>query len=142
MRDWLELEELEELERILFQEGADEPTDQRAAVVDDAALWDARRERYHHLVKLPGTFEAVLRLKMMRGRRPYRTENEGYVGMGPGHTQPGDVAVLFSGGEMAYVLHPRPDRGVDHFECVGETYCHGIMDGEAADRPFEDFYLV
>jgi hypothetical protein len=78
----------------------------------------------------------------MRGRTPFLTQNQGYVGMGPRDTQPGDVVVLFPEAETPYLIRPHPGRGSGHFELVGEAYCHGIMDGEAAGGPLEDIYLV
>lgn len=37
--------------------------------------------------------------------RPYLTTH-GYLGLGPLHTQPGDILVIFSGGEVPFVIRP------------------------------------
>ncbi|KAF7553517.1 hypothetical protein G7Z17_g3572 [Cylindrodendrum hubeiense] len=59
--------------------------------------------------------------------RPVISE-KGFVGLGPSNVQPGDVIVLLFGGSTPFILRPR----VDHqgYLVVGETYIHGIMDGE------------
>lgn len=124
--------ELAELQVLSNQESAAGGEELRAA----------RRKRMRYLASLPTTFDPAPRLQAMRGRRPYRTQNMGYIGMGPGGTRLGDVVVLFPGAHVPYVLRPRPDSGRGHFELVGEAYCHGIMDGEAAGGPLENIYLV
>ncbi len=97
------------------------------------------------LGKLLQTREVQLlpaRLQLMRGKKPYLTQSKFYVGMGPCSARSGDVAALFPGALTPYVLRPRPESGLGHYEFLGETYCDGIMDGEAAGEPQEDIYLV
>ncbi|KAK5126120.1 hypothetical protein LTR85_011475 [Meristemomyces frigidus] len=64
-------------------------------------------------------------------RRLYRTA-KGYFGAGPTHIQEGDVVCVLFGGETPFLLRRR--EGVDGYLLVGETYVHGIMDGEALDE--------
>lgn len=83
-----------------------------------------------------------LPLGNMRGKRPYLTRN-GYLGMGPGHSQPGDKVFVFHGDTIPYVVRPVPEKGDGTYLLMGETYCDGIMDGELADTAErEDFYLI
>jgi len=98
--------------------------------------------RVYQLVEMPEVPTLILRLESMRGKRPFLSQSMGYVGMGPGHARPGDAVVLLPGAETPYVIRPRPDNGLNHYEVVGEAYCDGIMDGEAADGPLVDIYLV
>ena len=60
------------------------------------------------------------------GRRLLNTLT-GYLGLAPYDTLPGDMLCILFGGRVPMILRP-----VDgHFLLVGESYFHGIMDGEA-----------
>jgi hypothetical protein len=64
----------------------------------------------------------------------------GCVGLAPPGVQVGDEVCYLFGGEVPYIL-----RAVgSHFEFVGETYCHGFMDGEglASDSSVITFKLL
>ncbi|KAI6086646.1 heterokaryon incompatibility protein-domain-containing protein [Hypoxylon rubiginosum] len=50
---------------------------------------------------------------------------KGYLGLGP-DCQAGDVICLMLGSEVPFVLRPRNG----YFQLVGDTYLHGIMEGE------------
>ncbi|KAK4205885.1 hypothetical protein QBC37DRAFT_301906, partial [Rhypophila decipiens] len=91
---------------------------------------------------MPDSSWFTTRLNFMTGKRPFRTNLNGYVGMGPHLAQHGDVVVLLFGARMPYVLRPASDRGVGYYQFLGEAYCHGIMDGEASHLPVTDIYLV
>lgn len=58
-------------------------------------------------------------------RRLFVTE-KGYIGLGPRSLEVGDSVVLFSGGRFPFVVR----RYGEEFMVVGETYTHGIMEGE------------
>ncbi len=133
IRDALEAGELETEVLLQPNNTADIDTDPQAR---------ARLERYNQLCDSPTLMDTVSRLRVMANRRPYRTRDAGYVGMGPCEAQPGDVIAIFPGAQTPFVLRPRADLGPGHFELVGETYCHGIMDGEAWGGPLQDFFLV
>jgi hypothetical protein len=51
----------------------------------------------------------------------------GYLGLVPRKTQPGDKIILLSGGQLPFVL--RPFEG--HYKIVGGCYVNGIIKGEA-----------
>ncbi|KAK3951963.1 hypothetical protein QBC32DRAFT_213723, partial [Pseudoneurospora amorphoporcata] len=106
----------------------------------------------------------------MDRKRPFLTAQKGYLGMAPGHAQPGDVVVLLCGDSIPYVLRPVGDAvgagagdgdgkrngggdrdgnsdGNLYFTFVGEAYCDGIMDGELEGRleregERQDIFLV
>lgn len=78
----------------------------------------------------------------MEGKRPYLTK-KGYLGLGPGRSQPGDKVIVFHGETIPYLVRPVPERGDNMYLLIGEAYCDGIMDGELADTAEREvFYLV
>jgi hypothetical protein len=62
------------------------------------------------------------------GRRFFRTES-GYFGFGPQSCRAGDVIAVLAGGAVPYVLRPLPCPR-EGFTILGDSYVHGIMDGE------------
>ncbi|CAO2651423.1 Nn.00g039930.m01.CDS01 [Neocucurbitaria sp. VM-36] len=77
-------------------------------------------------------------LESLRGMIPnhafFITES-GYIGIGPPHTLPGDQIWVFYGGQVPFVMRKteKEYHGVANhaLTLVGDTYVHGIMDGEA-----------
>lgn len=57
----------------------------------------------------------------------YRTRR-GYLATGPKNVQQGDVVCVFMGGAVPFILRPRGRE--DGYTLIGDTYVHGIMDGE------------
>ncbi|KAL2203444.1 hypothetical protein CC79DRAFT_1056587 [Sarocladium strictum] len=57
----------------------------------------------------------------------YRTRR-GYLAMGPNDLQQGDVVCVLMGGAVPFILRPRGDG--DGYTLIGDSYVHGIMDGE------------
>lgn len=60
----------------------------------------------------------------------------GFIGLVPENAAVGDKVYLFLGGQVLYTLRPvKSDSLADGrcatFRFVGETYLHGLMDGEA-----------
>ena len=54
--------------------------------------------------------------------------NNGYLGLGHRSLELGDKVYILMGGDMPFVLRP---FGGNTFGFGGESYVHGIMDGEA-----------
>jgi hypothetical protein len=72
----------------------------------------------------------------LQGRSSYMTDDNQF-GLAPGGTNVGDRFVVFLGCDSAIVLRPsdsRYDGRVCH-SVIGETYCHGFMQGEALLGP-------
>jgi len=61
------------------------------------------------------------------GRRIFWT-SQGYLGIGPASMMDHDIICVFYGGQLLYVLR---EAGAGLYECIGECYVHGLMDGEA-----------
>jgi hypothetical protein len=66
-------------------------------------------------------------LLMVSNSRKYFISKQGYLGLGPGGTLPGDLVVILFGLDMPFVLRPAVDG---QYRIIGEAYVHGIMDGE------------
>jgi len=65
--------------------------------------------------------------KRVCARRVFFLGQNGCFGLAPADARDGDEICVLFGGEVPYVI-----REVDNgFEFVGESYCHGFMDGEA-----------
>ncbi|KAJ3548728.1 hypothetical protein NM208_g870 [Fusarium decemcellulare] len=56
--------------------------------------------------------------------------NAGFMGLAPPSAQPGDVVVLLSGGRVPFIVRKGAADSSEYYRIVGETYVHGIMDGE------------
>lgn len=78
---------------------------------------------------------------MAVGRRFITTE-KGYIGFAPEKCEKGDLIVILPGGDVPYTLRPEPiaddlrEQGHGSSSCytiLGDSYVHGIMDGEAFD---------
>ncbi|KAH8885913.1 hypothetical protein GQ53DRAFT_626498, partial [Thozetella sp. PMI_491] len=66
-------------------------------------------------------------------REFFVTEN-GYIGIGPAGMRPGDEAWSLIGGHVPFILRRSTQDGVksvyESYQLVGESYVHGVMDGE------------
>lgn len=67
-----------------------------------------------------------------RGRNVCLLE-DGYLGMVPVLAEVGDRIFAFLGGQVLYTLRPDSSRP-GHYLYIGETYIHGLMDGEVMRR--------
>jgi hypothetical protein len=56
--------------------------------------------------------------------------HNGHLGMFSQSTRPGDLIVVFCGGEWPFVLreHPQPSDAIGDHELVGQCYIHGMME--------------
>ncbi|KAI0190289.1 heterokaryon incompatibility protein-domain-containing protein [Xylaria flabelliformis] len=65
-----------------------------------------------------------------------RTE-KGYIGLAPATVRPGDVVILCKGGKKPLIVRPAyNERDSKRFTLIGDTYLHGIMEGEAWDESY------
>jgi hypothetical protein len=60
--------------------------------------------------------------------RPFIT-SQGYIGIGPGNTQPGDTVCILSGARVPHMLRQRDDSQSGYF-FLGDSFVLGMMDGE------------
>ena len=70
------------------------------------------------------------------------TDN-GYIGMAPALSQVGDTVALIFGLDIPYVL--RADTAGKpslRYQLVGDSYIHGIMDGEALCAGKEELFVL
>ena len=75
-------------------------------------------------------------------KRAFFVTEQGYMGLGPLGMEEGDLVYVLSGGQVPFIL--RPTILAEGFSLVGESYVHGIMDGEATmlGIEVETIYLV
>jgi hypothetical protein len=69
---------------------------------------------------------------MAYGQWRFVKTKKGYVGIAPGSTRPGDWVSVLVGGKVPLVLRRAEDS--EGWSLVGESYIHGIMQGEAFDE--------
>lgn len=74
---------------------------------------------------------AVMMVTFLRCRSVFRTR-EGLVGIGPDYLEKGDQVWDLMGGEVPFVLKPTDLENTTRpcYKLVGESYVHGIMNGE------------
>ena len=82
--------------------------------------------------------------------RWFYTTTQGYAGVCPCGTQPGDLIVVLFGGRVPFILRETPVEDLEHsnwklrtgkrssrrpcYQLIGETYLHGCMEGEDVER--------
>lgn len=74
--------------------------------------------------------------------RSFFTTDGGRIGLGPQHTQPGNLVCIFYNGGSPYILRPKHHNS---YFLIGESYVHGIMYGEALglrDRGPDRFFTL
>ena len=54
-----------------------------------------------------------------------------YIGLAPWNARKGDIVTILLGGDTPYLLRPCISEPL--YNLVGETYVHGLMEGEAMD---------
>lgn len=77
----------------------------------------------------------------------FATTKNGYAGIVPGATQPGDRVFLPYGAKVPFIIRPLAGQPSAHHELVGECYIHGIMHSPppqflATDMKAEQICLV
>ncbi|KAL8643480.1 MAG: hypothetical protein Q9226_008341 [Calogaya cf. arnoldii] len=111
----------------------------RRTVVADMDVWTKSRgyivdwgliNAYHHTLTADesshkGRMEVALRCASTTRR--FCWTKAGRMGLAPNATQAGDLLFVLWGGQMMHVLR-RKEAGTIYY--VGESYVHGVMDGE------------
>jgi hypothetical protein len=79
-------------------------------------------------------------------QRSFCVTERGYIGMVPHLSKVGDIVCVFFGAQVPFVLRSIDlDQGsTERYQLVGESYIHGIMDGQAFGLDYDetDFTLV
>jgi hypothetical protein len=73
--------------------------------------------------------------------RSFIITSKGYLGIAPIKTKAGDLVCVLDRGIVPFVLRDAVDsegRSLGHYNFVGESYIHGIMDGEATRQAGEE----
>jgi hypothetical protein len=72
--------------------------------------------------------EAARYITTMIKNRSFFVTIRGYIGIGPDTMEPGDMVCTLFGSTVPFIL--RPVEGSEKFRLIGESYVHGVMDGE------------
>lgn len=77
-------------------------------------------------------------------RRLFLTSGDlGLIGLAPRNAQVGDVVAVIEGALVPFILRgPSDSDGEKTWKMVGDSYVHGIMDGEGMDFPAERIILT
>ncbi|KAH6703977.1 hypothetical protein BKA61DRAFT_493896 [Leptodontidium sp. MPI-SDFR-AT-0119] len=81
--------------------------------------------------------------------RSFILTKSGGMGLAPAQTKVGDVVAVLEGGNVPFILRHMEERKTEkvpeYCSFVGESYIHGIMDGEvmcaAKDEDIQTFIL-
>jgi hypothetical protein len=92
---------------------------------DDRASDSARIKKGFDFERAVSMRDVSLVEKCMKRR--FFVTGTGSVGIGPRCMQPGDVVTVLRGGQSPFILRKTGYR----YWLLGETYVHGVMDGEA-----------
>jgi hypothetical protein len=84
-------------------------------------------------------FAYMVTMEKLHNRKPFISA-EGYVGLVPGHSMPGDIVCIIFGAIVPFVLR---DVGKGKYQLIGEAYVFGIMDGEFVEGdPKEEMFCL
>jgi hypothetical protein len=72
--------------------------------------------------------EAARRIAIHICNRSFFVTKRGYIGIGPNTMKSGDIVCTLFGSTVPFIL--RAVEGSEKFRLLGESYVHGIMDGE------------
>lgn len=81
----------------------------------------------------------IVQILIHAGKRSFFTTEEGYIGLAPKATRPGDQVCILLGSSRPLVLRPTARL---QFQVVGECYIHGLANGEALLGPLPDSYRI
>ena len=77
----------------------------------------------------------------MEGQRMFATDH-GRLGRAPANIRSGDLICIFSFAKTAHILRCSSDRSQTTYTLVGETYVHGMMNGEMESLIVEEQDIV
>lgn len=89
---------------------------------------NVRNERKLASEQSPLLYQAAL--GYVAPHRKFFTTTGGLIGLGPRSMQSGDRICILSGGRVPYVLR----KEGTHHRLVGESYVHGLMEGQALEK--------
>lgn len=87
------------------------------------------RERFTG-IKLETMLQYIKSINSVTTGRRFCATKRRYLGWVPGDAAPGDIICILLGAETPYILRP-DENDSKYYKLVGETYIHGIMQGEA-----------
>jgi hypothetical protein len=70
--------------------------------------------------------------------RRFFITTDGRMGMGPPEALPGDFIAILLGGNVPFCLRADSDEHSGYYRLVGDTYVHGLTDGEGVPADWEE----
>ena len=87
----------------------------------------------------PNATRYIVQILIYARKRSFFTTKEGYIGLAPKVTRPGDQVCILLGSSRPLVLRPTAHL---QYQVVGECYIHGLANGEAFLGPLPDNYRI
>lgn len=112
----------------------------RAHIGAEAGVWEiltgikGDMSGYADEVKQTAWRRYYFAMQPLENFRPF-ISRKGYIGMASEFASPGDALRIIFGAIAPYILRRHPEK---RYELMGETYVHGIMDGEAMGLGLEE----
>jgi hypothetical protein len=60
------------------------------------------------------------------------------MGMGPPEALPGDFIAILLGANVPFCLRADSDQHSGYYKFIGDTYVHGLMDGEGVPANWKE----
>jgi hypothetical protein len=70
--------------------------------------------------------------------RRFFITTDGRMGLGPPEARPGDFITILLGGNVPFCLRADPDQHSGYYRLIGDTYVHGLMDGEGVPANWKE----
>jgi hypothetical protein len=74
----------------------------------------------------------------MTALRRFFITTDGRIGMGPPEALPGDFIAILLGGHVPFCLRAVPNQHSGYYRLIGDTYVHGLMDGEGVPTDWKE----
>jgi hypothetical protein len=73
--------------------------------------------------------------------RRFFITTDGRIGLGPPEARPGDFIAILLGENVPFCLRADPDEHSGYYKLIGDTYVHGLMDGEGVPANWKEYIV-
>ncbi|KAI0168017.1 hypothetical protein BJ166DRAFT_246115 [Pestalotiopsis sp. NC0098] len=111
----------------------------------DSIKADSLYEVYTNLEQLPGLFNHLMTTCLLiciaKERRIF-VSSEGRICLGPSNIRQGDHVCIFSFAMTAHIIRQTPNAGDKTYNLIGESYVHGMMNGEVEELNIDEENII